>query len=61
MRDNQGKYTFSVNRPCVCGHRLNFHTAEVPCPCGNYGTGLIDCNCQKFRPSKKSLKTKQLT
>lgn len=50
-----GQYTYDGNweRLCVCGHTLGQHTAESPKACGNYGTGLIDCDCRKFRLSRK--------
>lgn len=55
-RDSKtGKYSYEGNwdRLCVCGHSLGeYHTAEPPHPCGNNGTGLIDCDCTKFRPAK---------
>lgn len=52
LRTSDGKYTYTVDRPCVCGHGLEFHTAEKPRACGNYGTGLIDCDCRNYRPSR---------
>ena len=58
IRDQlNGQYSFDGNweRFCVCGHTLGVHTADSPRACGNYGTGLIDCDCRKFRPTKKKM------
>lgn len=54
-RDKQGKYSYEGNweRLCECGHTLGDHTAEPPHACGNYGSGLIDCDCRKFKPHIK--------
>ena len=59
-RTSDGKYTYSdLDRMCVCGHTLGFHTAarvkvegkfQQPCigPLYKY-----ECDCQCFRPTRK--------
>lgn len=53
-----GQYTYSnLDRFCVCGHTLGIHAAEAPHSCSNNGPGYptIDCECMKFRPTKKQM------
>ena len=44
-----GKYAYfgRFNRLCVCGHRLGVHIA------GGFECGEKDCDCQKFKPTRK--------
>ena len=59
QRTSDGRYTFTLDKPCVCGHGLDYHTAEKPRACGNYGTGLIDCDCLNYRLSRRLSKTNE--
>lgn len=61
-RTKDGRYSFTLEWPCKCGHGLEYHTAEKPRACGNYGTGLIKCDCREYKPARKSrltVETKQ--
>ncbi len=51
-----GRYTWTVDRLCVCGHSLDMHTAarskgSQPCIVGDFEG--VDCNCECFKPAKK--------
>lgn len=53
-----GRYTWTVDRLCNCGHPLGVHTAarvkgEQPCMNGDPhspGSDGQDCECTVFRP-----------
>jgi hypothetical protein len=54
---SDGRYTFTKDAMCACGHSLGIHTAEAPHECGAHEAHLIDptvpemppCSCVKFR------------
>lgn len=51
-----GRYGYTVNRKCVCGHYLDAHAAaktaeRQECFNGEVGTGE-PCDCLKFKPAR---------
>lgn len=65
-REINGQYAHEGNldRLCVCGHTLGAHACGSPADClfyslpvceqaGKPGAVHPDCNCQKFRLSRK--------
>jgi hypothetical protein len=47
-----GKYTWTVERSCVCGHALGEHTAaRVKTPEG-VRQDCLTCACRCFKPAK---------
>jgi hypothetical protein len=65
-RADNGQYTYGgdMSKMCVCGHTLGQHAAAHPHDCFTHthkeGTpAYADCDCPKFRPSKKKLKVLQ--
>lgn len=56
-----GKYKFTIDRECVCGHRLGVHSAEririegkpfQDCMNHDVGDGN-NCDCKCFAPIRK--------
>lgn len=50
-----GRYAPSVERPCVCGHGLDVHTAARVAgeqPCLHDELGDAPCNCQCFKRAR---------
>lgn len=59
-RDDRGRFIEweRWERPCVCGHTLGDHTAaqveeERPCIVHETQEGAGQCQCRRFRPSRK--------
>lgn len=56
-----GRYTWTVDRLCTCGHALAMHTAArgkvdgkmcQPCIVGDFED--VDCSCECFAPAHKT-------
>lgn len=61
--DNSGRFTFDgdLDRLCVCGHTLGHHAGGSPHECfvgtlSRSDPNRAECNCPKFRPSRKKTK-----
>ena len=65
-RESNGQYAFDgkLERICVCGHTLAVHCAGSPADClfyslpaserkGQQGESNPNCDCAKFRQSRK--------
>jgi hypothetical protein len=49
-----GRYKFTLDRACTCGHTLGHHTAaRVKTPAGSVQECLEDCACECFKPAKE--------
>lgn len=53
---NTGKYTYTLDRVCACGHTLGNHTAiktkgAQPCVIGDFED--VSCDCECFKPAKE--------
>jgi len=59
--NNTGRYKFTVDRLCACGHSLDNHTADrgrgpdgkMCQPCIICDTTGEECDCDCFKPAKK--------
>ena len=56
--DRNGRFTYGgdMSRLCICGHKLGDHFGAAPHECAiSTWAPYTPCDCQKFRPSRKSL------
>ena len=63
---NTGRYAYSIEQLCQCGHELGMHTAErgrgkdgklyQPCIAGDFGQ---PCDCECFKPAKIKKRVKE--
>lgn len=55
LRERSGKYSFDLDRLCVCDHTFGQHTAEGSHLCIAHelpGGPSKPCFCQTFRPAR---------
>jgi hypothetical protein len=53
-----GRYGFEGDweRLCTCGHTLGHHLAEAPHGCIESDFADVECDCERFRPAKRTKK-----